>query len=59
MCKYVIYHPSNGYYSAVVSMRNIFYIIQVRDKPEDAYYRSLESFISTAELENCNAETHM
>ena len=59
MCTYGIDHTSNGYYYTVMAMRTIFYLRQVRDKPTEAYYRRFEAAISTAELERCNATTHM
>ena len=59
MCTSDIYHTSNGYYSAVMSMRTIFCPRQVIDEPTEAYYRRFEAAMSTAELEKCNAKTHM
>ena len=59
MCTYGIYHTSNGYYSAVVEIRTILCLIQVRDKPTEAYYRICETSISTADLTKCNTTTHM
>ena len=54
-----IYHTSNGCYSAVMVMRTILCIRQGRDEPTEAYYIIFEATISTAELEKCNATTHM
>ena len=52
-------HTSIGYYYAVMAMRTIFYLRQGRDEPTESYYRLFEADISTDELENFNATTHM
>ena len=59
ICTSGIYYTSNGYYSAAISTRTIFYMIQVRDDPTEAYYRIFEASVSTADMEKCNATTHM
>ena len=59
MCTSGIGCTSNGYYSLVIAMRTIFFIIQVIDEPTEAYYRRCEASISMAELENCNLTNHM
>ena len=51
-CKYGIDHTSNGYYSAVMSMRNLFCLIKGRDEPAEAYYIMFEADIYKAELKN-------
>ena len=59
MCTSGINHTSNGYYSAVMATRTIFCLRQGRDDPKEVYNRIFEAAISRAELENCNATTHM
>ena len=44
---------------AVIVMRTILCLRQGRDEPTEAYYWQFEASISTAELENCNATTHI
>ena len=52
-------HASNGYYYAAIAIRTIFCLIQVRDESIEAYYGVFEAAISTADLEKCNATTHI
>ena len=40
-------------------MQTIFCLRQGRYEPTEAYYRRFEADISTAELEKCNATTHI
>ena len=42
-----------------MAIRTIFCLKRERYKPTEAYYRISEADISTAELENFNATTHM
>ena len=59
MCTSGIDHTSNGYYSAVMAMRTIFWIRQGRDEHIEAYCRRFESSISTSELAKYNATTNL
>ena len=59
MCTSGIEYTSSGYYSSVMAMITIFYLRQGIDEPTEAYYRRFEAAISTAELETCNATTHI
>ena len=58
MCTSRMYHTSNGYYSSVMYTSNLFYQIQERYKPTEAYYRRFEAVISKAELYKCTETTH-
>ena len=59
MCTSIIYHTSYGYYSAFMAMRTIFCLRQVIYEPTEAYHIQFEAAISAAELEKCNATTHI
>ena len=59
ICTSEIDRTSNGYYSAVVSMRTIFCPRQGIDEPIEAYSRIFEASISTADMGKCKATTHM
>ena len=59
VCKSCIEPKSNDYDSIVMDIRNILCLQEAQYEPTEAYYRRFEASISTSDLEQCTAMTHV